>query len=128
MVFADLTLLAQTAAKEPSPFAPLAFALGCGILTAILLRRSYRYFGKRTRGGSGPPIASQPRPADAWDGAKRDAAARLGREKVELHELARDLIGQLDSKMILLNELVQQSHQQIERLQTLLDRAERLKR
>ncbi|MEO1495919.1 MAG: hypothetical protein AAFV43_02090 [Planctomycetota bacterium] len=123
----DLLLIAETGVAEqtPSQLPSILFAAGCGLLAMILLRRSYRYFGKRTRGGSGPAIAAQPRPTGPWDGAKRDAAARLDRERVELHELARDLMGQLDSKTRVLNQLVAQSQQQIERLEVLLDIAAR---
>ncbi|MEQ8849527.1 hypothetical protein [Botrimarina sp.] len=109
---------------DSSWLAPIAFALGCGLLTAILLRRSYRYFGKRKR-GVGRPIDTQPRPATAWDGARHDAEARFNRQQVELHDLARDLTGQIDSKLILLRELVAQSDRQIARLEELLDEAER---
>lgn len=111
----------EAADKEPSMFAPIAFAAGCALLTMILLRRSYRYFGKRRR-GSGKPIDAQPRPTDPWAGAKKDAAARFDREQVELHELARELMGQLESKTIVLNELVMQSQRQIERLEELLEK------
>lgn len=112
---------------ESSWLAPIVFAVGCGLLTAILLRRSYRYFGKRSRGGSGPAIAAQRRPSSAWDGARHDAEARFNRQQVELHDLARDLTGQIDSKMILLRELIAQSERQVTRLEELLDEAERLK-
>lgn len=121
-----LVLLAQTSENgSASPLASMAFAAGCGLLTMILLRRSYRHFGKRTRGGSGPAIDTQPRPTDPWAGVKRDAGARFDRQKVEMHELARDLMGQLESKTIVLNELVQQSQRQIDRLTELLDRGEK---
>ena len=101
--------------------APAIFAAGCALLTMILLRRSYRYFGRRrTRGGSGPHIDAQPRPKDKWDGVKKDADARFNRDQVELYDLARDLKGQLDSKIIVLNELVLKSQKQIDRLEELL--------
>ncbi len=106
--------------------APAFFAAGCALLTMILLRRSYRYFGNsRSRGGSGPAIDAQPRPTDKWDGAKKDANARFDRDQVELYDLARDLKGQLDSKIIVLNELVTKSQQQIDRLEALLEESKR---
>lgn len=107
--------------------APLAFALGCGLLTALLLRRSYRYFGKKRRGGSGPHLEAQPRPTHAWDGAKQDASARFDRQQVELQELARDLTGQIDSKLLLLQELNAKSERQIQRLEELLAETEHAK-
>lgn len=97
------------------------FLAGCGLLTAILLRRSYRYFGTtRRRAGSGPVIEAQPRPATAWDGARRDASAQIERQKVELSELARDANGQLTSKIAMLEQLVETSNRQIERMEELL--------
>ncbi len=102
--------------------APLLFALGCGMLTAILLRRSYRYFGKKRR--PQPALAKQARPQGQWSGAQADAAARLNRQEVELHELGRDITARIDSKMILLQELLNKSQAQIDRLETLLAQAE----
>lgn len=99
----------------------LMFMAGCALLTAILLRRSYRYFSRRPeRGGTGPPLVTQPRPATAWDGAHRDAAAQIERQKVELYEMARDANGQLTSKIAMLEQLVETSGRQIERLEELL--------
>lgn len=114
-----LPLLAET-----PWFAPAMFALGCGLLAALLLRRSYRYFGKKSRGGSGPHLEVQPRPKDEWDGVRDDAAARFDRQQVELHALARDLTGQIDTKLALMRQLVAQSDEQIKRLETLLEEAE----
>lgn len=111
---------------EPTfpPLATVLFALGCGLLTAILLRRSYKYFGSRPKKSKGP-IEKQPRPTGPWSGAYSDAQARFDRQQVELHELARELKGQLDSKIMILQELVARSERQIERLETLLDEAEK---
>ena len=105
--------------------APLIFAAGCALLTMVLLRRSYRYYGRRTRGGSGPAIELQPRPTNKWDGANKDVNTRFDRDQVELYDLARDLKGQLDSKIIVLNELVTRSQQQIDRLEALLEESKR---
>lgn len=113
---AEYPLLAET----PSWLPPALFALGCAMATMILLRRSFRHFGKRTWGGSGPHIVAQPRPKTPWEGSRQDTEARFNRQQVELHELARDLTGQLDSKIVILRELVAQSERQIEQLEALL--------
>ncbi len=105
-------------------FAPAMFALGCGLLVAILLRRSWRQSGKRARGGSGPALDAQARPKHTWDGAEQDAAARFDRQQVELNDLARDLTGQIDSKLVLLQQLLAQSDERIQRLETLLREAD----
>ena len=97
------------------------FLAGCALLTLILLRRWSRYYGRRSRRKkSEPPIAAQPRPHDAWGGMQRDAAAHIERQKVELHEFSRDVAGTLDSKMLLLGELITKSDEQIARLEQLL--------
>lgn len=112
-------------AADPPWYAPWMFAAGCALLAYFLLRRAYTKLGRRrSRGGSGPHLAEQPRPATAWDGARADTAARFDREQVELHELGRELQGRLDSKITVLNELVAKSQQQIERLEALLDERE----
>lgn len=98
----------------------LLFMAGCGLLTWMLLKRSYRYFGRRNRSQNSSPIESQPRPTDPWSGVQRDALARLDREQVEMQERARDLSGQLNSKIIALEQLIATSAQQIERMETLL--------
>lgn len=111
---------------ETNWLGPAMFALGCALLTGILLRRTFRQLRKRgKRAGSGPHLEAQARPASKWDGAKKDAEARFSRQQVELHDMARDLNGQIDSKLILFRELVAQSERQIERLETLLGEAER---
>ena len=98
------------------------------MLAFFLLRRLRRQAGRQTWGGSGPAIDAQARPQHAWDGAQKDAAARFDRQQVELHDLARDLTGQIDSKLVLLQQLVTQSDERIQRLETLLREIEAEKR
>jgi hypothetical protein len=98
----------------------LMFLAGCALLTWILMKRSGRYFGRASRGRSSKPIEVQPRPTSSWSGVQRDALARIDREHVELQERARDLAGQLNSKIIVLEQLIATSSRQIERMETLL--------
>lgn len=105
--------------------APLGFAAGIGLLSWLLLRKTFKRLSKRTRSGSGPYLEKQRRPEHEWEGAKQDANARFDRQQVELHELARDLNGQIDSKLILFRELLKQSDEQIARLEDLLEEAEK---
>ncbi len=100
----------------------LMFLAGCGLLTWILLKRSGRYFGRGRRRSSSAPIESQPRPAGPWSGAQRDTLARIEREQVQLQERARELSGQLNSKIIVLEQLIATSSRQIERLEGLLEK------
>jgi len=96
------------------------FLAGCGLLTYLLLKRSYRYFGKSPSRQSSTAIERQRRPENAWDGVQRDTSALIDRQQVELHEMARDLSGQLNSKIIVLEQLVADSQRQIERMEQLL--------
>lgn len=98
----------------------LLFLAGCAILIWVLLRRSYRRCGRRTRPGAGDYLEHVHRPTSAWDGACHDAEAVIDREKVELYDMARDAAGQLDSKMILLSHMLADSQKQIDRMEQLL--------
>ena len=101
----------------------LGLLAGGALLTLILLKRSYRYFGRQKKGSSAP-IERVARPASQWDGAQRDALAQVERQKVEMHEMSRDLNGQLSSRIIVLERLIGDSQRQIERLEALLAAAE----
>jgi hypothetical protein len=95
------------------------FIAGCAVATWVLLRRSARL--RRARRRDVDHLEHLPRPtADPWDGVRRDAAAMAERQQVELFDLARDFTGQIDSKMILLQQLMTQSQRQIDRLEELL--------
>lgn len=98
----------------------LLFLAGVALLTSILLRRTYKYFGKNRRRRNEPPIDAQPRPKDQWSGVHADATARIERQKVELHEMQRDVTAQIDSKLIVLRELINKSQAQIDRMEELL--------
>ncbi len=103
-----------------SSYAVLFFLAGVGLLTFILLKRSYRYFSRPRRKRNDKPIELQPRPKGPWDGAQHDAMAHVERQKVEMHEMARDLNGQLSSKIIVLEKLIADSQRQITRMEAML--------
>lgn len=96
------------------------FLAGVALLTSILLRRTYKYFGKNRRRRNDQPIDAQPRPKDKWTGVHADATARIERQKVELHEMQREVTATIDSKMIILRELINKSQAQIDRMEELL--------
>lgn len=102
----------------------MMFIGGIALLTMILLRRTYRQVGNRRRKQDSRHLDSQPRPTSQWDGAKADTSAVIERQKVELAELSRDVNGQLDSKIMVLRELITQSNEQIARMEVLLSSAE----
>jgi len=107
-------------------FNPWMFMAGCALLTFVLLKRSYRYFGRRSKSNS-TAIERVPRPSSQWDGAHRDTLAQVERQKVEMYEMSRDLNGQLSSRIIVLEKLIAQSQQQIERMEHLLEQNEAVK-
>lgn len=100
------------------------FFAGCALLTLILLKRAYRRLGPRDK-ASATAIERVARPTSKWDGAQRDALAQVERQKVEMHEMSRDLNGQLSSRILVLEKLIGDSQRQIERLEKLLAEAER---
>lgn len=95
------------------------FFAGCGLLTAIVLRRTFRRIG-RSKTNSSEPIERVARPTSKWDGAQRDALAQVERQKVEMYDMSRDLNGQLTSRILVLERLIGESQLQIERLEALL--------
>ena len=94
------------------------FVAGCAVAAWVLLRRR----GRMSRGGrrNVEHLEHLHRPTGPWDGAERDAIAISERRQVELHDWARDVSGQIDSKMMLLAQLITKSQEQIDRLETLL--------
>lgn len=98
----------------------LLFLAGCALLTWVLLRRAYRRCGRRPGKTGRDYLEHVHRPTSAWDGACHDAEAVLDREKVELYDMARDAAGRLDSKLILLKQMITTNERQIERMEGLL--------
>jgi len=101
------------------------FLAGVALLTFILMKRSYRYFAKQRRKRRNEPALEQlPRPTSAWDGGPRDSMAHIERQKVEMYDMARDLNGQLSSRIVVLEKLIGDSQRQIERMEKLLGQIE----
>ena len=96
------------------------FLAGVGLLTFILMKRSYRYFSRPRQKRNDKPLELQPRPKGPWDGAQHDTMAHIERQKVEMFEMSRDLNGQLNSKIIVLEKLIADSQRQITRMEVLL--------
>lgn len=96
------------------------FLAGVALLLLILLRRSYRYYGRRRRPGLSDKYlttVSRPKPENR---SLSTAPPDVLTWHVEMHETARDLKAELDSKMRALQLLIGQARQESERLEQLL--------
>lgn len=121
----NLALLAAAEAEAGSglfgegSLAPLFFAAGVGMLIAMMLRRTARKWEAEKKK---KPVRSGIAPTES----PSSYASASDQREVEMHSLARDMMGQLDSKMILLQELVDKSQRQIDRMEVLLDEVEKV--
>jgi hypothetical protein len=103
----------------------LLLLLGVAMLTMIMLRMVYRKTGRRP-GASLRPLELQPRPASKWDGSRDDPAARIDRELVQLEEFRREVLGEVDTKLMVLREMMSRCDEKIARLEQLLVRSREL--
>ncbi|MEX0819517.1 MAG: hypothetical protein WD070_07980 [Pirellulaceae bacterium] len=99
------------------------FGVGVLMLIFLLMRRSRRYLGKIKKQN---PVARQ-----KLDDARRatpllDAPPEVLRWHVEMHETARDLKAELDSKMGALQAIIRLASEESARLEAAIARAERL--
>jgi hypothetical protein len=105
------------------PSLPQLFMLiGMGLMIYILWRRSNRHFGK-----GGTAYRPQRRVSALEKGrdlALCDAPPEVTRWQVEMHETARDLKAEVDTKLALLQILIQQSNSAAERLEQAIAIAE----
>lgn len=106
-------------------YMPIAlFLLGLILLISILLRRYYRYFGKR-KSDDRPVVRTSRREADPQQ-PLMDAPPSVLRWQVEMHETARDLKAELETKMVALQQLIGMADAEASRLETAIARAQRL--
>ena len=88
---------------------------GLTLVCGVLLRRSFRKSSRSRAVSSSTAAVDLPRFVEVNNSAK------LQREQVELSELGREIVGQIDSKLIVLQELIAQSERQVVRMEGLLD-------
>ncbi len=99
--------------------AQVLFLLGLGLMIVILLVRSRRYFRQVTQYQVPTPRAKSPRkPVSASSAPPKD----YEKWEVSMHELARDLSGQLDTKIRVLELLIREANDAAARLETAMDR------
>jgi hypothetical protein len=102
----------------------LLFLLGIVMLIVILMRRWSRYF-KRQKSAkrAARPLAMREPNAEQ---PLMDAPPELLRWQVEMHETARQLKGELDTKIAILQRLTIDAQRQAERLESIVQHAEHL--
>lgn len=101
------------------------FLAGIALLVLILLRRTYRHYGRRRT--TGKKTASHLQQASRQRSEERslsDAPPDVLRWHVEMHETARELKAELDSKMRVLQLLIGQARHEADRLEQLLGHRE----
>jgi hypothetical protein len=102
----------------------ILFLAGLALTCGVLLFRTHRQLGRRPKGEL-PSPAGFSRPASPPVRAHRlDAPSDVRHWEVEMRETARELCGQLDSKISIMQHLIRDARQQAERLEALLARAE----
>jgi len=99
--------------------AQMLFLLGLGLVIAILMLRSRRYFRQVSRHQASPTPPPPKRKPTHPPGAPRE----YEQWEVAMHELARDLSSQLDSKIRVLELLIREANQAAGRLETAVKRA-----
>ena len=107
----------------------MALFLGVGLMIAILFRRYLRYFGKlkreKKREEKKAKSSKTPCPREPAGLAKQslvDAPDNVLRWQVEMHDTARDLKAELDSKIGVLQSLVKMADDRIAQLTSLVER------
>ncbi len=96
------------------------FVMGALLIGFVLLRRSQR----RGRLEMPRPVSPPPHRPHAPAGHHLDAPGAMSRWEVEMHELSRDLLGRLDSKIVIVEQLVHDAAAAAARLEAAIARAE----
>lgn len=96
--------------------------LGLGLAAFVLLRRMYR---RTRRQSTGSPPAGPVRSSANRRGGQplMDAPPEAARWQVEMHEVARELKAELDSKSAVLQTLVAMLREETDRLERVIERA-----
>lgn len=97
--------------------ANILFLVGLAMVIVVMLRQTNRYFKRKSA-----EIQRQ----DQRPPARMDLPADLARYEVQLHELARELSGQLDTKIHIVQQLVREVEAHTARLEAAIARAQRL--
>jgi hypothetical protein len=100
------------------------FLIGLALTCGFLLFRTHRQLNTRPKTKPSPPATwSKPQPPPAATAHHLGAPAEVRRWEAELHELTRELRGQLDTKIALVERLIRDAGQQAARLDAAIERA-----
>lgn len=99
-------------------YSTLFALLALVITTGWLLWRSHRYLARQDKASSPSARTSRRRPPQT--GPSLDAPDEMIRWEVQMHETARELSGQLDSKMAALSHLIREADRAASRLEAAL--------
>lgn len=106
----------------------ILFLAGLALTCGVLLFRTHRQLSGRPSSPLPSPAAfSQPSTAQKM-GHRLDAPAEMRRWEVEMHDLARDLQGQLDTKIGILQQLIRDAQHAADRLEASLARGAEIAR
>lgn len=112
-------------AKIESPWLLL---VGLALLTFILLRRSYRYYRRKKKEDKKNVVAEIQRRGEKSEPRRDlpliDAPVELTRWHVEMHEVARDINAELNSKMISMQALIRLADEATQRMKLVAARLE----
>lgn len=95
----------------------IGYLLALVIMATLLLRRSYRYFGRKGKTKiEGLVRIPRPKLSGPW-ATNVDSPEQVSKFEVQLHETMREMSAQLDSKMICLQVLLRQANEKIAQLE-----------
>jgi hypothetical protein len=102
-----------------NPGATFLLLAGCGLMVYLVMRKAHVQREIERRSQIFTDVHPLSPPQAPW---------KMSENGVEMADLARDLNGQLTTKMIVLEQLIADSQKQIERMEALLKRIEKAKR
>ncbi len=97
----------------------LFFLMAMMITIGLLLMRTQRHFSRQS--SAQPPLVHTPRPQQETPAHRFGAPPEMVAWEVSMHDTARDLSAQLDSKMAALEHLIREADRAAARLEAALD-------
>ena len=101
----------------------IVLLIGVALMTVIMLRITYRRLGKQRRDKNDAPFIQSARSTAHAQTPRLNTATEIDRKEIEMFEITRELTGQLDSKIVIVQQLIADCDVRIQRLQELLDEA-----